>query len=70
MKYSCRFHLFQMVTLIHDPEALKRMVTQITVAATGIRYELSCADKGTWHYEGEIQAIDKGKRIGFNIETP
>lgn len=47
MKIDNRFNLGQSVYLIHDPEQLPRMITEITVSPNGILYEVS---SGTVQY--------------------
>ena len=66
---TCKFAPCQCVRLIHDPEGLHRMVTQIFIGASGsIRYELSCGEKATAHYEEEIDAVEEVEQtIGFRI---
>ena len=66
---KCAFAPRQCVKLIHDPEHLHRMVTQVFIGAGGsIRYELSCGEKASVHYEAEIEAVDQLDRVvGFRI---
>lgn len=66
---TCKFAPCQCVRLIHDPESLQRMVTQVFIGANGsIRYELSCGDKASVHYEAEIEAVEQiAQVVGFRI---
>lgn len=66
---ACKFSLCQCVKLVHDPDNLPRMVTQVFLGAGGsIRYELSCGDKATVHYEAEIEGMEEVEQtIGFRI---
>jgi hypothetical protein len=42
------------VYLKTDAEQLQRIVSSITVAGTGVIYELSCGERNSRHYEFEI----------------
>ena len=62
----CKYRLGQMVRLKHEVDALSRMVTQIFIAETGIRYELSHGPSCSAHYEMEIaDEATEGTTIGF-----
>lgn len=63
---QCKYRLGQMVRLKHEVDALRRMVTQIFIAETGIRYELSHGPSCSAHYEMEIaDETSDGTTIGF-----
>lgn len=66
---ACAFTLCQCVKLIHDPENLHRMITQVFIGAGGsIRYELSCGEKASVHYEAEIEPVEQLEQVvGFRI---
>jgi hypothetical protein len=71
MTYKVKYRLGQKVKVVHDPEGLERMITQVFISPTGIRYSLSCGDKETVHYEMELMAVEGPKRVaGFKVETP
>jgi hypothetical protein len=50
-----KFKLGQMVYLKTDIDHIKRIVTQIVVEETGLRYMLSCGVLFSFHYETEIE---------------
>lgn len=53
--YKSMFGIGDPVRLKHDKEKRVRMVTQVTFAPTGCRYNLSCGAEETWHYEIECE---------------
>lgn len=65
------FRIGERVRLVHDPEKLDRMITQVFISATSIRYELSIGDKASAHYEMEIERPPDVQQIpGFKIKMP
>lgn len=58
MEIKTKYDLKQLVYLVHDPEQLPRMVTEITIITPKlIRYLLSCGGDSSDHYEHEISAV-------------
>ena len=71
--YTLKYAIGELVTLIHDPEKLTRMVTGAFVGGTGagVCYNLSCAERETRHYECELtRAPEQKPTAGFRIKTP
>lgn len=50
------FDLGSIVYLKTDSDQKERIVCQITIATTGIRYMLCCGVAESWHYEFEMNA--------------
>jgi hypothetical protein len=63
------YRLGQKVRVIHDPDHLERMVTQVLIGPNGVRYALSCGEKETTHYPMEIEAVEAVDiAIGFKVK--
>ncbi|MGQ0738377.1 MAG: hypothetical protein ACT4OJ_04890 [Bacteroidota bacterium] len=65
MEIKTKYDLKQMLYIMHDPEQLPRMVTEITIITPRlIRYQLSCGSENSDHYEYELSAEeDKVKAL-------
>lgn len=56
-EYKTKYDLKQIVFLVHDPEQVPRMVTEITIITPKlIRYLLNCGCDSSDHYEHELSA--------------
>ncbi|MCC7514559.1 MAG: hypothetical protein IT212_07685 [Bacteroidia bacterium] len=65
-KIKIELFLGDIVCLKTDTDKLKRMCTGISIRQNGVSYELTQADKASWHYDFEIDFEDNKRSIGFN----
>lgn len=55
MEIKTKYDLKQMVFLVHDPDQVKRMITEIIIITPKHhKYLLSCGSDESEHYEHEI----------------
>lgn len=66
MTVKTKYDFQQMVTVKHDPDRCKRMITGITVWAGGnVRYCLQYGGSEMWVFEFEIENREEKRRVGF-----